>query len=75
MSLLLHSGPRRKKKWSERGKEELDFEDLSRKAKAARKWIDPKLRLEELVKNKPLPVISYPYLPPDLHPSFPTSSR
>lgn len=60
MSLLLYSGPRRKKKWSARGKEELDFEDLARKAKAARKWIDPKLRIEELVKNKPLPVSPRP---------------
>lgn len=56
MSLLLYSGPRKKKKWAARGREGLDFEDLARKAKETKKWIDPKLRFEEIVKNKTLPV-------------------
>ncbi|SPO03443.1 uncharacterized protein DNG_06126 [Cephalotrichum gorgonifer] len=58
MSLLLYSGPRRKKKWSSGGREELDFKDLEKKAKATKKWIHPKLRFEEIIKNKPLPPCS-----------------
>ncbi|KAL2112590.1 hypothetical protein VUR80DRAFT_7015 [Thermomyces stellatus] len=58
MSLLLYSGPRRKKRWGPRGREELDFEDLARKAKATKKWVGPKLRFEEIVKNKTLPPCS-----------------
>lgn len=63
MSLLLNSGPRKKKSWSSGGREELDFEDLARKAKASKKWIHPKLRFEEVVKNKTLPVRNTPICP------------
>ena len=67
MSLLLYSGPRKKKGWAPRGREELDFDDLARKAKATKKWVDPKLRFEEIVKNKTMPVRSTTAPNPHLH--------
>ena len=55
MSLLLYGGPNARRK-QPRHHGESDCDELAQKAKAMKKWLHPKLKFEEIVKNKSNPV-------------------
>jgi len=52
MTLLMYSGPERKRSRELDRQETLRIDALEKKAKATKKWIHPNLRFEEIAKNK-----------------------